>query len=81
MPIGKQRWYRGNNSVFVLLYKDENAFLSSFSKFFLCESEASATNRFCVRKRSVSYKSFLCAKAKRQLQLRQGEIDFENWRF
>ncbi|MFJ8457729.1 hypothetical protein ACIQ57_01245 [Lysinibacillus xylanilyticus] len=31
-------------------------------KCFLCESEATATNVFC-------------AKAKRQLQLRQGEID------
>jgi len=37
-------------------------FLSSFSGFFLCESEATATNLFC-------------AKAKRQQQLRQGEID------
>ncbi|MGA3601262.1 hypothetical protein [Lysinibacillus agricola] len=34
--------------------------------FYLCESEASATNVLSVRKRSVSNKCFICAKAKRQ---------------
>ncbi|QQP10986.1 hypothetical protein FJQ98_17285 [Lysinibacillus agricola] len=43
-------------SVFVLHYKDESAFLSSFSKCFGSESEATATN-------------VLVAKAKRQLQM------------
>jgi len=36
--------------------------------FYLCESEASATNVLSVRKRSVSNKCFICAKAKRQQQ-------------
>ncbi|TQR28581.1 hypothetical protein C7Y47_21255, partial [Lysinibacillus sphaericus] len=36
--------------------------------FFLCESEAAATNVFSVRKRSGSNKCFFCAKAKRQQQ-------------
>jgi len=39
----------------------------------LRESEASATNVLTVRKRSVSYKCFNCAKAKRQLQSAQSE--------
>ncbi|MGE7131549.1 hypothetical protein [Lysinibacillus xylanilyticus] len=33
--------------------------------FYLCESEATATNVFC----SDSYKCFICAKAKRQQQM------------
>ncbi|MEB2301068.1 hypothetical protein LAV72_15725 [Lysinibacillus xylanilyticus] len=37
--------------------------------FALCESEASATNVLSVRKRSVSNKCFICAKAKRQQQM------------
>ncbi|MEX3747566.1 MULTISPECIES: hypothetical protein [Lysinibacillus] len=37
--------------------------------FYLCESEASATNVLSVRKRSVSDKCFICAKAKRQQQM------------
>ncbi|MGE7947329.1 hypothetical protein, partial [Lysinibacillus sp. NPDC093688] len=37
--------------------------------FYLCESEASATNVLSVRKRSVSNKCFICAKAKRQQQM------------
>jgi len=37
--------------------------------FFLCESEAAATNVFSVRKRSGSNKCFFCAKAKRQQQM------------
>ncbi|MFJ7185771.1 hypothetical protein, partial [Lysinibacillus xylanilyticus] len=41
--------------------------------FYLCESEASATNVLSVRKRSVSYKCFICAKAKRQQQRTQLE--------
>ncbi|MGE7914946.1 hypothetical protein [Lysinibacillus xylanilyticus] len=36
--------------------------------FYLCESEASATNVLSARKRSVSDKCFICAKAKRQRQ-------------
>ncbi|WP_285396598.1 hypothetical protein [Lysinibacillus sp. fls2-241-R2A-57] len=36
--------------------------------FALRESEASATNVLSVRKRSVSNKCFICAKAKRQQQ-------------
>ncbi|MGE7943226.1 hypothetical protein ACQKNB_14165 [Lysinibacillus xylanilyticus] len=36
--------------------------------FYLCESEASATNVLTVRKRSGSNKCFNCAKAKRQQQ-------------
>ncbi|MGE7694841.1 hypothetical protein ACQKNC_12070 [Lysinibacillus sp. NPDC094177] len=39
-----------------------SAFLSSFSELFLCESEVSAA-------------MFSVAKVKRQLQLRQGEIN------
>ncbi|MGY3190122.1 hypothetical protein [Lysinibacillus sp. TE18511] len=35
----------------------------------LRESEASATNVLSVRKRSVSNKCFICAKAKRQQQM------------
>jgi len=61
-------------------------FLSSFSGSFLCESEATATNVFSSES-EASATSILCseskatatnvfyAKAKRQLQLRQGEID------
>ncbi|WP_375122130.1 hypothetical protein [Lysinibacillus sp. RS10] len=41
--------------------------------FYLCESEASATNVLSVRKRSVSNKCFICAKAKRQQQNPQSE--------
>jgi len=41
--------------------------------FYLCESEASATNVLSVRKRSVSNKCFICAKAKRQQQSAQPE--------
>jgi len=41
--------------------------------FYLCESEASATNVLSVRKRSVSDKCFICAKAKRQRQSAQPE--------
>jgi len=37
--------------------------------FYLRESEASATNVLSVRKRSVSDKCFICAKAKRQQQM------------
>ncbi|WP_374966888.1 hypothetical protein [Lysinibacillus sp. RS5] len=37
--------------------------------FYLCESEASATNVLSMRKRSVSNKCFICAKAKRQQQM------------
>ncbi|MFJ8458773.1 hypothetical protein ACIQ57_06535 [Lysinibacillus xylanilyticus] len=37
--------------------------------FYLRESEASATNVLSVRKRSVSNKCFICAKAKRQQQM------------
>ncbi|MGE7948747.1 hypothetical protein [Lysinibacillus sp. NPDC093688] len=37
--------------------------------FALRESEASATNVLSVRKRSVSNKCFICAKAKRQQQM------------
>ncbi|MGE7928717.1 hypothetical protein [Lysinibacillus xylanilyticus] len=37
--------------------------------FYLCESEASATNVLSARKRSVSDKCFICAKAKRQRQM------------
>ncbi|MED3804688.1 hypothetical protein P4562_22595, partial [Lysinibacillus xylanilyticus] len=36
--------------------------------FYLCESEATATNVLSVRKRSDSNKCFICAKAKRQQQ-------------
>ncbi|MGE7914815.1 hypothetical protein, partial [Lysinibacillus xylanilyticus] len=36
--------------------------------FYLRESEASATNVLSARKRSVSNKCFICAKAKRQQQ-------------
>ncbi|WP_375200251.1 hypothetical protein [Bacillus sp. RS11] len=36
---------------------------------YLRESEASATNVLTVRKRSVSNKCFICAKAKRQQQM------------
>jgi len=36
--------------------------------FYLCESEATATNVLSVRKRSDSNKGFICAKAKRQQQ-------------
>ncbi|MGA3673567.1 hypothetical protein ACPCXF_00650 [Lysinibacillus agricola] len=39
----------------------------------LCESEASATNVLSARKRSVSDKCFICAKAKRQRQSAQSE--------
>ncbi|MGY3190135.1 hypothetical protein [Lysinibacillus sp. TE18511] len=41
--------------------------------FALRESEASATNVLSVRKRSVSDKCFICAKAKRQRQSAQPE--------
>jgi hypothetical protein len=37
--------------------------------FYLCESEAPAANVLSVRKRSVSDKCFICAKAKRQQQM------------
>ncbi|MGE7672462.1 hypothetical protein ACQKMV_02605 [Lysinibacillus sp. NPDC094403] len=37
------------------------------------ESEATATNVLSVRKRSDSYKCFICAKAKRQQQSAQPE--------
>ncbi|MGE7928253.1 hypothetical protein [Lysinibacillus xylanilyticus] len=37
--------------------------------FYLCESEAAATNVLSVRKRSGSNKCFICAKAKRQQQM------------
>ncbi|WP_223555853.1 hypothetical protein, partial [Lysinibacillus sphaericus] len=37
--------------------------------FYLCESEATATNVLSVRKRSDSNKCFICAKAKRQQQM------------
>ncbi|MFJ8460718.1 hypothetical protein ACIQ57_16475 [Lysinibacillus xylanilyticus] len=37
--------------------------------FYLCESEAAATNFLSVRKRSGSNKCFICAKAKRQQQM------------
>ncbi|WP_285396868.1 hypothetical protein [Lysinibacillus sp. fls2-241-R2A-57] len=42
-------------------------YLCESNKCFLCESKATATNVFC-------------AKAKRQLQLRQGEIDIDTLR-
>jgi hypothetical protein len=41
--------------------------------FYLCESEASATNVLSARKRSGSGKCFICAKAKRQQQSAQSE--------
>ncbi|MFJ7890180.1 hypothetical protein ACIQYL_19150, partial [Lysinibacillus xylanilyticus] len=41
--------------------------------FYLCESEATATNVLSVRKRSDSNKCFICAKAKRQQQSAQLE--------
>ncbi|MGE7914658.1 hypothetical protein [Lysinibacillus xylanilyticus] len=41
--------------------------------FYLCESEATATNVLSVRKRSDSNKCFNCAKAKRQRQSAQSE--------
>ncbi|MEY9980574.1 hypothetical protein, partial [Lysinibacillus sp. RC79] len=41
--------------------------------FYLCESAASATNVLSVRKRSVSNKCFICAKAQRQQQSAQPE--------
>ncbi|MGE7945152.1 hypothetical protein ACQKNB_24200 [Lysinibacillus xylanilyticus] len=41
--------------------------------FYLCESEASAANVLSARKRSVSGKCFICAKAKRQRQRAQSE--------
>ncbi|WP_223552650.1 hypothetical protein [Lysinibacillus sphaericus] len=41
--------------------------------FALRESEASAANVLSVRKRSVSGKCFICAKAKRQRQSAQQE--------
>ncbi|MFJ8459554.1 hypothetical protein ACIQ57_10530 [Lysinibacillus xylanilyticus] len=37
--------------------------------FYLCESEATASNVLSARKRSVSDKCFICAKAKRQQQM------------
>ena len=37
--------------------------------FYLCESEATATNVLSVRKRSDNNKCFVCAKAKRQQQM------------
>ncbi|MFT9818703.1 hypothetical protein, partial [Lysinibacillus sp. NPDC056185] len=37
--------------------------------FYLCESEAAATNVLSARKRSGSGKCFICAKAKRQQQM------------
>ncbi|WP_375199901.1 hypothetical protein [Bacillus sp. RS11] len=37
--------------------------------FYLCESEASATNVLSARKRGVSDKCFICAKARRQRQM------------
>jgi len=49
--------------------------------FALCESEATATNVLSARKRSVSDKCFICAKAKRQRQmfyLRESEASATN---
>jgi len=49
--------------------------------FALCESEATATNVLSARKRSVSDKCFICAKAKRQRQmfyLRESEASAAN---
>ncbi|MGE7951452.1 hypothetical protein [Lysinibacillus xylanilyticus] len=49
--------------------------------FYLCESEATATNVLSVRKRSDSNKCFICAKAKRQRQmfyLRESEASATN---
>ncbi|MFB7160373.1 hypothetical protein, partial [Lysinibacillus sp. NPDC056232] len=37
--------------------------------FYLCESEATATNVLSVRKRSDSNKCFICGKAKQQQQM------------
>ncbi|MGY3185986.1 hypothetical protein [Lysinibacillus sp. TE18511] len=46
---------------------------AQFFMFYLCESEATATNVLSVRKRSDSNKCFICAKAKRQQQSAQSE--------
>ncbi|MGE7916943.1 hypothetical protein [Lysinibacillus xylanilyticus] len=43
--------------------------------FALCESEATATNVLSARKRIVSGKCFICAKAKRQQQSAQSELE------
>jgi hypothetical protein len=47
---------------------------SNSNKCFLCESEATATNVFCAKAKQQQ-QMFSVAKAKRQQQLRQGEID------
>ncbi|MGE7951082.1 hypothetical protein [Lysinibacillus xylanilyticus] len=47
---------------------------SDSNKCLLCESEATATNVFCAKAKRQQ-QMFSVAKAKRQLQLRQGEID------
>ncbi|MDM5250267.1 hypothetical protein [Lysinibacillus sp. G4S2] len=60
------RKYR--SSILVLFLSFCNTVISARQMLFLCESEASATNAFSVRKRSVSNKCFFCAKAKRQRQ-------------
>ncbi|MGY3188419.1 hypothetical protein [Lysinibacillus sp. TE18511] len=46
---------------------------ASAANVYLCESEASAANVLSARKRSVSGKCFICAKAKRQQQSAQPE--------
>ncbi|WP_370082625.1 hypothetical protein [Lysinibacillus sp. RC46] len=49
--------------------------------YYLCESEATATNVLSVRKRSDSNKCIICAKAKRQQQmfyLRESEASAAN---
>ncbi|MEB2302529.1 hypothetical protein LAV72_23290 [Lysinibacillus xylanilyticus] len=52
---------------------ETNAFCAKAKRqqqmFYLCESEATATNVLSVRKRSDSNKCFICAKAKRQQQM------------
>ncbi|WP_375199975.1 hypothetical protein [Bacillus sp. RS11] len=58
-----------------------SAHRTSPGSFTLCESEATATNVLSARKRSVSDKCFICAKAKRQRQmfyLRESEASATN---
>ncbi|WP_197142585.1 hypothetical protein [Lysinibacillus sphaericus] len=47
----------------------DKAIVTNIQMFYLRESEASATNVLTARKRSVSNKCFICAKAKRQQQM------------
>jgi len=58
VPIGKQRWYRGNNSVFVLLYKDGSAFFIFISADILVAKEAAATNVFCSESKAAATNVF-----------------------